>query len=57
MSAFSEILSNEISENDMSVMRIAACANISRSIVTKIVNGQKIPTLDELNAIMDVIPI
>lgn len=57
MSAFSEMLSNEISENDMSVMRIAACANISRSTVTKIVSGQKVPTLDELVAIMSVMPL
>ena len=57
MSAFSEMLSNEISESNMSVMRISACANISRSIVTKIVNGQKIPTLDELDAIMAVMPL
>ena len=57
MSAFSEMLLNEMNENNMSVMRVSACANISRSIVTKIVNGQKIPTLDELTAIMNVIPI
>ena len=57
MSAFSEMLFNEMNENNMSVMRVAACANISRSIVTKIVNGQKTPTHDELAAIISVIPI
>ncbi len=57
MSAFSEMLFNEMNENDMSVMRVSACANISRSVVTKIVNGQKLPTLDELVAIMDVMPL
>lgn len=57
MSAFSDMLFNEMNENNMSVMRVAACANISRSIVTKIVNGQKTPTHDELAAIISVIPI
>lgn len=57
MSAFSEMLSCEIKRHDISAMRISACTGISRANVTKILNGQKIPTHHELSLILSILPI
>ncbi len=57
MSAFSEMLSCEIKQNDVSGMRISACTGISRANVSKILTGQKIPTHSELSLILSILPI
>ncbi len=57
MSAFSEMLQNEIDSNGLSAMRISACTNISRPTVAKILSGQRLPTMDELVSIMALMPL
>ncbi len=57
MSAFSEMLQSEIDSNNLSAMRISACTNISRPTVAKIINGQRLPTMEELVSIMALMPL
>ena len=57
MSAFSELLSEEMRVNDISAMKISALTKISRSTITKFLSGQKLPSQEELSRIVSFIPI
>lgn len=57
MSAFSELLSEEIKLHDISAMKISVLTGISRSSITKILSGQKVPTQSELSSIISLMPL